>query len=80
MVTLTQHETRVVKLFQQLSGNSQRKVLLSLASQTALERKERMTSAKTRLQELCRERGLNWDIMSEDEREQFVDKLLHEDL
>ncbi len=79
MVTLTQPETRVVKLFQQLPGDSQRKVLLSLASQTALEREKRMTSAETRLQDLCLERGLNWDMMSEDGREQFVDDLLHEE-
>jgi hypothetical protein len=28
---------------------------------------------------LCAERGRDWDRMSEDEREAFVDDLIHED-
>jgi hypothetical protein len=31
-----------------------------------------------RVRALCAERGLNWDQLTEDERERLVDELLHE--
>lgn len=30
------------------------------------------------MRRLCAERGLNWDAMTEEERESFVDDLIHE--
>ncbi len=78
MDTLTQHEARVVELFNQLPGQSQRKVVLTLASGARTGREERMRYAESQLRQLCHERGLDWDQMAEEEREQFVDDLLHE--
>ena len=79
MAPLTQHEARVVELFNQLPGQSQRKVVLTLASNARSGREERMRYAESQLRQLCHERGLEWDQMTEDEREQFVDDLLHEE-
>ena len=31
-----------------------------------------------RMRELCAARGVNWDLLAEDERERLVDTLLHE--
>ncbi len=79
MVTLTQYEAQVVELFNQFPGQSQRKVVLTLASSARSSRAERMRYAESQLRQLCRKRGLEWDILTEDEREQFVDDLLHEE-
>ena len=38
-----------------------------------------MSKAEEHLRQLASKRGLNWSKMSEDEREQFVDDLLHEE-
>ena len=38
-----------------------------------------MARAADKLRQLCTARGLNWDTMTEDEREQLVDTLIHED-
>lgn len=38
-----------------------------------------MTDAEAQLRQLCAARGLNWDTMTEAERENFVDDLVHGD-
>lgn len=37
-----------------------------------------MAQGEERLRQISSQRGLNWDEMSENEREQFIDNLLHE--
>jgi hypothetical protein len=49
-----------------------------LAEDAGRRRDERMTHAEQQLRQRARERGLNWDTMNEDERETFVNRLLHE--
>jgi hypothetical protein len=78
MPILTQYETQVVELFHQLPGQSQRRVLLTLAANARTDHETRMQYAESQLRRLCQERGLNWDMLTEDEREQFIDDLLHE--
>jgi len=39
-----------------------------------------MSKAEERLRQLAAKHSLNWDEMSEDRREQFIDSLLHEEL
>ena len=41
-------------------------------------RDERQRFGEARLRKLCPERGLNWDLLPENEREEFVNRLLHE--
>lgn len=43
------------------------------------ERTALMDYAELQLRRLCASRELNWDAMTEDEREAFVDTLIHED-
>ena len=42
-------------------------------------RAKRMNYAETQFRRLCASRGLDWDTMTETERERFVDDLIHED-
>ena len=38
-----------------------------------------MKYAEAQVRQLCASRGLNWDTMTEEEREDFIDNLVHED-
>ncbi len=38
-----------------------------------------MKYAESKVRELCAERGLDWDAMTEDERLYFIDDIVHED-
>ena len=77
MLELT--DQQVVDLVNQLPPKRKRSALVSLASEAVTRRDERMQSAETQIRRLCAERGRNWDQMSEDEREVFIDELVHED-
>jgi hypothetical protein len=70
---------QVIKLVRQLSPEDKRQVLVVLADETPLQRDRRMALAEQRLRSLCAERGLDWEAMSEDEREALVNDLVHED-
>jgi hypothetical protein len=52
---------------------------LALAQEAPACRDERMREGEAQLRRRCAERGLDWDRLSEDEREEFVDRLLHEE-
>ena len=43
------------------------------------ERAERMDYAEAQFRKLCTSRGLDWGAMTETDREQFIDDLIHED-
>jgi hypothetical protein len=75
-VTLT--DDQVVELIKQLPAEQKRAVLLVLAEEAQTRRDERMAYAESQLRRLSAERGLNWDELTEDEREAFIDDLLHE--
>ena len=47
--------------------------------QTDAERKALMDYAEVQLRKLSASRGLNWDKMTDEERIDFVDDLIHED-
>ncbi|MBI2877396.1 MAG: hypothetical protein HYY20_10985 [Candidatus Tectomicrobia bacterium] len=79
MPTLTLTDEQVVELVRQLSPERKRAVLLALAEDARARREARLEYAETQLRCLAAERGLNWDAMSEEEREAFVDDLVHED-
>ena len=53
---------------------------LSPAAAARLDRvKGLLDSIEEQLRRLCAERGLNWDTMSSEQRESFIDDLIHED-
>lgn len=77
MLELT--DAQVVDLVKQLPPERRRVALLALAASTAEQRTERLRSAEGQLRRLCTERGLDWDKMTEAEREALIDALVHED-
>jgi hypothetical protein len=72
-------DEQVVDLVKQLPPERRRAALLALAAGTAERRAERIQYAEAQLRAVGAERGLDWDKMSEDEREAFIDDLIHED-
>ncbi len=70
---------QVLALVQQLPPEHKRVLLMTLAEEGRTRRQERLDYAEAQLRRLCVERGLDWDAMSEDEREAFIDDMVHED-
>jgi len=70
---------QVLSLVRQLPPERKREVLVALASETQTSHESRMAYAEEQLRQRCRERGLEWDRMTDDERETFADDLIHED-
>jgi hypothetical protein len=79
MAILELSDQQVVELLKQLPPAQKRMALLTLAEDAAPGREERMAYADTQIRQLCEQRGLNWDAMSDEDREAFIDDLVHED-
>lgn len=79
MPMLELSDEQVISLLKQLPPERQRAALLALAGSTAPRRAQRLQFAESQLRRVCSERGLDWDKMSEEERESFVDDMVHED-
>lgn len=71
-------DEQVISLVRRLPSERKRAALLALAQEARLRREERLRLGETQLRRLCAEHGLDWDRLSEDEREEFVNRLLHE--
>lgn len=78
MPTLTVTDEQVVELVKQLPPERKQAILFALAKAAAAERDARLEYAQAQLRQLCAERGLQWESMSEEEREAFIDDLVHE--
>ena len=70
---------QAIELIKQLPAERKRSLLVELAQEAAQERKNRMAYAEEQLRQLANQRELDWDRMTEDEKESFVDDLVHED-
>ena len=79
MPTIQLTDTQVIELVKQLPPERKRAALLILAATTRAQREARVDYAEAQLQRLCAERGQDWDAMSEEAREAFIDDLVHED-
>ncbi|MGP0063313.1 MAG: hypothetical protein ACLQGP_06880 [Isosphaeraceae bacterium] len=79
MPILELSDAQVLELVKQLPPEHQRTALLALAAGAGQRREERMQYAEGQLRRVSAERGLEWDKLSEDEREHFIDDLLHQD-
>ena len=79
MPILELSDSQVVELVKQLPPERQRAALLALAAGAAQRREQRMQYAEGQLRRASGEHGLEWDKMSEDQRQDFIDDLLHED-
>ena len=78
MSVLELNDEQVISIVRQLPAARKRTALLALAQDAQARREERMRFGEAQLRHRCAERGLEWDRMSEDEREAFVNDLLHE--
>ncbi len=54
-------------------------MLLELAKESEEQRQERLNYGENQLRKLCAERGINWDNLSKEEREDFINHIVHED-
>ena len=79
MPILELSDEQVIELVKQLPPDRKRAALLALAEDARSQREARMEYAESQLRRLCSERGLTWDAMSEEDREAFIDDLIHED-
>ncbi len=78
MSTLELSDEQVISLVRGLPAERKRAALLALAQEAQAGRDERLRFGEAQLRRACAERGLDWDRMSEDERESFARTLLHE--
>jgi len=77
VITLEVPESQVVEWVQQLSPVAKQSVLRALIPR--LDELEALVDyGGQRARALCAERGLDWDSLTEDGRQQLVDELLHE--
>jgi len=79
MSVLELTDKQVLSLVRQLPARRKRTALLALAQEAQSRRQERLQVGETQLRRAAKERGLNWDKLAEDQREEFVNRLLHED-
>jgi hypothetical protein len=70
-------ESQIVELVQQISPAAKRAVLRTLIPQLN-ELEDLVDYGDQQIRALCAQRGLDWDGMSEEERERLIDELLHE--
>ena len=78
MSVLELTDDQVVSLVRQLPIASKKAALLALAQDAGQRREDRMIFAENQLRQQAHERELDWDTMSEERREEFVNRLLHE--
>jgi hypothetical protein len=79
MPTIQLTDEQVIELVKQLPPERKRAALLILAEAARAQRAARLDYAEAQLRRLCAERGQDWEAMSAEEREAFIDDLVHED-
>jgi hypothetical protein len=79
MAVLELTKEQIFDLVRRMPAEQKREMLLLLAANAPAERAQRQQFAEEQLRRLCAARGLDWDALSADEREAFVDDLIHED-
>jgi len=77
VVTLEITESQLVDWVQRVSPEAKRTILRILIPQLD-EFEDLVDYGNRRVRALCAERGLDWDSLSENERERLIDNLLHE--
>jgi hypothetical protein len=78
MSVLELTDEQVLSLVRQLPAARKRTALLALAENAEVRRDERLRFGEAQLRRLCAKCGLDWNNLPEDQREEFVDRLLHE--
>lgn len=76
-VTLEIPESQIVDSVKRVSPEAKRAILRALIPRLD-EFEDLVDRGDQRIRALCAERGLDWDALSEDERQRLIDDLLHE--
>lgn len=79
MPTFTLTNEQVVELVKQLPTEQQIEVFRFLLLQQWEQWESLSQYGEDRARLVVQERGYNWDTMTEDEREAFIDEVVHED-
>jgi hypothetical protein len=77
-LTLDLTDDQLIALLKQLPPERQRAVLGALKSESDAWWVARHHAGEQQMRRLAAERGMNWDVMSESDREAFADDLVHE--
>ncbi len=72
-------DDQVIQLMSQLSAEQKQYAMRTLARQVAAGETQRMQIVEHRLREIASDRGLDWDKLSDEERLDLADRLIHED-
>ncbi|WP_445627329.1 hypothetical protein [Nostoc sp. DSM 114167] len=78
MATLNLNIEQVISLVKQLAIPEQRMILQAIKAEQDTWWDNRLDYGELQMRYLSTTRGLNWDIMTEQEREEFIDDLMHE--
>lgn len=78
MATVTLTDDQVVQLVQQLPPQSKRRVLSNLTAERDQWWQTSAREGEQDMRRLAAARGLNWEKLTEGERENLVDDILHE--
>jgi hypothetical protein len=79
MVVLTKQEKDVVDQFQQLPPERQRHVMLQMFRTDADRWQSYQKEGEAQLRKLAAERGQDWAKLDDEQRQDLVNDLLHED-
>ncbi|MGI2902992.1 hypothetical protein [Tolypothrix sp. VBCCA 56010] len=78
MPTFTLTDTQVLELVRQLPQEQQIEVFKFLLSQNWANWVYLSRGSEEKVRKVASERNQDWDAMTEDEREEFIDEVLHE--
>ena len=78
MATLSLSDEQVVQLVKQLPAQAKQRVLTDLTAERDQWWQTAAAEGERDLRRLAEVRGLQWHLLSEAQRENFVDSLLHE--
>ena len=78
MATLSLSDEQVVQLVKQLPAQAKQRVLKDLTAEREDWWQASAREGEKDMRRLAQARGLDWDTLSEAQREAFVDDLLHE--
>ncbi len=71
-------ESQVIELARQLSPLGKRKVLQALIALDTARLEQLVDYGERKIREVCAARGLDWEALTEMQREQLIDEILHE--
>lgn len=79
MPTLTLTDEQIIELVKQLPPTKQAELFQFLQQQQQEKWEELSHAGQEEVRKAAIERGKNWDTMTEEEREDFIDDIVHED-